>query len=435
MPSHYHWRMPTHTSPAQTLRNLLLSLTCLVALLAGGCTTGGNTRTPAPRDAVLLISIDAFRPDYLDRGITPHLARVVHEGVRAQWMNPSYPSLTFPNHYSIVTGLRPDHHGIVHNTMHDAKLGTFKLGDRASVGDGRWWDEAEPIWVSVEKSGQHSATMFWPGTEAAIEGVRPWQWRPFDAKVTAQARVDMVLDWLSQPASTRPRFVTLYFDQVDHESHGHGPDSPQTDAAIREVDASIGRLLDGLGKTGELDSVDIVIVSDHGMAPVPAGHQIALEDMVDMQQADVVTSGQVVGIAPRDGYSAAVEARTLGAHPQYDCWRKDQLPPRWHYGTNARIPPIICQMHEGWDALPRAALAQRAHAPDRGSHGYDPALPSMHALFLARGPDFKRGVVIAPFDNVDVYPLLARLLGIAPQPNDGDIAPLLPALKDGKPDQ
>src|SRR5690606_25705510 len=359
---------------------------------------------------------------------TPNLSRLAAEGVRAEWMNPSYPSLTFPNHYSIVTGLRPDRHGIVHNRMHDAALGDFSLSDREAVGDGRWWG-GEPIWITAQKAGLRSATMYWPGSEAAIGGVRPTQWRPFDKEVGSDSRVDQVLAWLDAPPGTRPAIVTLYFDVVDSAGHGHGPDSPQAHAALAEVDAALGRLRDGLASRGLLDRVNLVVVSDHGMATVAPGHAVVLEDMVTVAEAKVVSAGQVVGIVPNPGHGETVARRLLGAHERYDCWRKGELPARWHYGTHPRIPPIVCQMHEGWDAVPREYIARRPdHA--RGSHGYDPALPSMRALFVARGPAFRTGARIAAFDNVDVYPLLARLLGIAPAPNDGDIAPLLPALRE-----
>ncbi|HET6783981.1 MAG TPA: alkaline phosphatase family protein, partial [Pseudoxanthomonas sp.] len=176
------------------------------------------------------------------------------------------------------------------------------------------------------------------------------------------------------------------------------------------------------------DRINVIVVSDHGMAAVPTGQAIAVEDMVPVEDAVVVSIGQSVGIAPRAGRVEAAEKRLLGRHNHYQCWRKSELPARWHYGRNARVPPIVCQMDEGWDAIPAASVAKRALAGTRGSHGYDPALASMRATFIAHGPAFRKGVVIAPFDNVDVYPLMARLLDIPARENDGDIAPLLPAL-------
>lgn len=412
------------------MSSCLRLLAALCACLATACATRAPVADPAPvRASVLLVSLDGFRADYLDLGITPNLARLAREGVRAQWMTPSYPSLTFPNHYSIVTGRVPDHHGIVHNTMRDAALGTFKLSDRSAVGDGRWWG-GEPIWVSAEKEGLRTGTLYWPGSEAAIDGVRPGHWRVFseEAALPLDTRVDTVLEWLAGPDPRRLDFATLYFEQVDKAAHDYGPDSPQAHAALRAVDHAIGRLLDGLTRRGALDAVDVVVVSDHGMATVPPGRALAVEDVVSMQEASVVSIGQVIGIVPKPGFEAQVERRLLGRHGQYACWRKDALPPRWRYGAHPRVPPILCQMDEGWDMIPRASLAKRpVHA--RGSHGYDPALPSMRALFVARGPSFRQGVTLAPFANVDVYPLLARLLGVTALPGDGQLAPLLPALR------
>lgn len=409
---------------AWPLAALLLLVCACHALPPPRETAPERTRT------VLLISIDGLRNDALGRGNTPHLDRLAREGVRAAWMNPSYPSLTFPNHYSMVTGLRPDRQGIVHNSMQDPALGRFRTSDSMAVGDARWWG-GEPVWVGVEKSGRRSATLFWPGSEAAVGGVRPSRWLPFDAAMPASERVARVLSWLDAPAAARPVFVTLYFDQVDHASHANGPGSTEARTAIGDVDAAIGRLVEGLSERGRLDATDLVIVSDHGMAEVAPGHAISVEDMATLEEAAVISVGQVILIAPRAGMAARVERKLLGAHANYDCWRKGELPARWRYGTHPRIPPIVCQMHEGWDALARETLAKRPKDATRGSHGYDPALPSMRAVFLARGPSFRQGATIPAFDNVDVYPLLARLTGIRAVPGDGDIAPLLPALREG----
>ncbi|WP_313348706.1 ectonucleotide pyrophosphatase/phosphodiesterase [Stenotrophomonas sp.] len=392
-----------------------------------GLPSAATTVTAASPPKLLLVSIDGLRADMLDRGITPNLSRIVQDGVRARWMTPSYPSLTFPNHYTIVTGLRPNHHGIIHNSMQEEALGRFQLNLRDAVTDPRWWG-GEPIWVGAEKAGVRTATWSWPGSEAAIQGVRPSQWRVYDDTVSLSARVDEVLGWVGQSDADAPRLVTLYMEQVDKAGHHFGPDSPEYAAAIAQVDAAIGRLLDGLKARGLSDRTNLIVVSDHGMATVPDGNTVAVEDMVDPAIARNVSTGQSIGFAPLPGKQNDAEKILLGAHANYDCWTRQTLPARWEYGSNPRIPAIVCQMHEGWNALTRERMAKREPG-DRGSHGYDNALPSMRAVFIARGPSFKQGATLPGFDNVDVYPLMTRLLGIPAAPNDGNPETLLPALR------
>jgi predicted AlkP superfamily pyrophosphatase or phosphodiesterase len=423
--SHAATLMIRRMTPSPRAIAALLSLALLAA-----CTRGVVPSPPQvsaePRVPVVIVSLDGFHPDYLDRGLTPRLNALADEGVRGAGMTPSYPSLTFPNHYTLVTGVRPDTHGIVHNTMRDPVLGDFKSSDEAAASDARWWNGAEPLWVTAERAGLPTATMFWPGSQAAIRGVRPTHWRPYDESIGNDARVDQLVAWLDVSAAQQPRFATLYIEVIDEVGHAFGPRSAEMDVAIARVDASIGRLADALDARGI--RANLLIVSDHGMAEVPRGQFIAAEDMVDTRQADIVTIGQVVGLQPRRGHARAVEAAVLGRHDRYECWKKGELPARWRYGTHARVPAIVCQMDEGWDAIWRADFAKRP-PHSRGSHGYDPALPSMRALFIARGPAFRAGARLPVFDNVDVYPLLARLAGVGPQPHEGTIEPLLPALR------
>lgn len=388
------------------------------ALLLGGCASA-----PVPFHSqlppLLLISVDGLRPQDINQALMPNLSRLAQTGVRAEGMTPSYPSLTFPNHYTLVTGLRPDQHGIVHNSMRDAQLGEFRLSNRQAVEDGRWWG-GEPVWVGAQKAGLRTATMFWPGSEAAINGVRPTRWQKYDATVSATARVDQVTGWLLEDAHTRPAFATLYFDEVDHAEHDSGPGSPEAQAAIRDTDAAIGRLIDAFNARGQLNAINIVLVSDHGFASVPGDHLVALEDMASVEEATAHSVGQVVGFTPNPGFERQAERTLLGRHAHYQCWKKAELPARWHYGANPRVPAIVCQMDEGWDALPRDIIAKRDAPRMRGSHGFDPALPSMRATFIAHGPAFKAGTRLPIIDNVDVYPLLMRLLRLPAAPNDGD---------------
>ena len=304
--------------------------------------------------------------------------------------------------------------------MHDAALGDFRLSLREAVEDARWWG-GKPVWVSAEQAGLRAATMYWPGSEAAIAGVRPSQWQRFDAATSAEWRAATVAGWLLAPAPQRPDFATLYFDKVDHASHQHGPASAEARAERADTDAAIGELLDRLDAAGMLGRINIVVVSDHGFADVPPGQRIAVEDMVGVEQARAHSVGQVVTFTPNAGHERAAEAALLGRHDHYQCWKRESLPAGWHYGSNGRVPPIVCQMDEGWDALPRAVLARGPAPGMRGSHGYDPTLPSMRASFVAHGPAFRPRSRLPVLDNVDVYPLLMRLLGLPPEANDGDL--------------
>lgn len=397
----------------------------LVVLLLSACAAPRTHRLARPTP-VILISIDGFRPDYIDRGDTPTLAALAADGVRAKAMKPAFPTLTFPNHYTLVTGLYPDHHGIVNNRMVDPKTGAaFVYKDPKTIANPSWWG-GEPIWVSVEKQGLHSATMFWPGSDVAIDGVRPSHWRRFDAHFTPDQRVDEVLRWIDLPGAERPVFYTLYFEQVDHAGHGHGPGSPEVDAALREVDAALARLVDGLERRGLFDRVNLVIVSDHGMTATARDHVIYLDDLLrgaglGDDAADVVNYGILAGLDPRNDEDAALEHLLLVPHDHMRCWKKTGVPARLHYGTNPRIPALLCLADDGWVISSHGRMTKNRHF-SLGEHGYDNDDPKMRALFVAHGPAFRHGLVVPEFDNLDVYPLLTRLLDIRPAPNDGDPA-------------
>lgn len=414
--SRYHRRM------ARFQRLLLLALLLFVA----GCATrpAGVSHPP-----LLLISIDALRPSDVDATQMPTLNALADAGVRAAWMTPSYPSKTFPNHYTLVTGLRPDHHGMINNTMYDPELGSFNLQSREAVQDPRWWTGGEPVWITLQHHGGRAATMFWPGSEAAIQGQHPLDWRIYDESVSANARVDQVLAWLDRPERTRPQFITLYFEQVDEAGHKSGPDSAESRAARKEVDDALARLLAGLEQRGLRDGINLVVVSDHGMANI-TGREYIIDYLqahgLGLDAIRITTSGALAGITPKPGQEAAVEAALLGRHPHSTCWRKQEMPAQWHYGSHPRIPPIQCQADLGWLLLDRDN-GRPFHGG--GAHGYAIEEPTMHATFIASGPAFRDHVALPAFDNVDVYPLLMRLLGLQPLPNDGDITPLLPALK------
>ena len=380
----------------------------------------GQAAAARRADAVVLISIDGFRSDYLDRGLTPNLDAISKAGVRAAGMRPSFPSITFPNHYTLVTGKRPDRNGIVSNTMEDRDIPgiKFSLSNREALVDRRWWDQAEPIWVTAEKNNVRTATMFWPGSEAPIHSVRPHDWRIFDESLSAEQRVETVLDWLARPVTDRPKFVTLYLDDVDHAGHDFGPDAKETNVAIAKVDAAIGSLWRALFERKM--NVDVIIVSDHGMAAVSAERTIRIDQIAPAGSYRMVVSGPYAGLEPKEGQTAALASALLNPNPHMQCWPKGKIPARLHYGRNPRVPAFICLAQTGWlisDREPKQGFSG-------GAHGFDPSVPEMRAMFVAAGPDFRQGKKIGEFDNVDVYPLIMKLLKLRPQPNDGSLKTL-----------
>ena len=400
------------------LRGILPIIFAVLAMLASA-----RSGAAADRPPLILVSIDGFRADYLDRGVSPKLSALAAGGVRAERMIPSFPSITFPNHYTLVTGLYPDHHGVVNNTFEDPKLaGVFKMSSKEEA----WWDEATPIWVTAERQGMPTATMFWPGSEVAIHGVRPQHWEPFNAAVSVNERVDKVLGWLDLPKAQRPGFLTLYFDLVDTNGHLFGPDSPQINLAIAKVDGAIGRLTDGLKARGI--TANLIIVADHGMAAVAPERTLVLDDVIDPKAVHIVFDDAVSGIdIPATPEGQAARRALITPHEHMTCWNKADIPARFHYGANPRVPDVICAAEVGWLIETREGLARR-HFPLRGEHGYDNQDPRMGALFIASGPAFKTGLTIKPFANVDVYPLMTRVLGLKPEPNDGRLSEISAAL-------
>jgi predicted AlkP superfamily pyrophosphatase or phosphodiesterase len=375
----------------------------------------GAVTAPA---SLILVSIDGYRADYLDRGHSAALAALASDGVRAKGMRPVYPSLTYPNHYTLVTGLYPDQHGMVNNTMHDPILGSFSPPNRAANTDGRWWDGAEPIWASAQKQGIRTASVFYPGTQAEIRGVRPSYWQLFDSSVPPDARVDQVLTWLDLAPAERPKFISLYFEQVDVAGHLYGPDSLQVNEAIVTVDCAIARLVAGLRLRDSFDATNLIILSDHGMSATSPDRMVLLDQFLNVEHIQLTSSIVNAGIDARPGYEAEVERALLAPHPHLHCWKKRNLPARFHYGRNPRIPAIQCLTRDGW-MVSTAAIEAKRTQPLLGEHGYDNNDPKMRALFVAHGPSFKQHLAVPVFDNVHVYALLSELIGVKPLPNEG----------------
>lgn len=427
--------MPRRAPPRfVTLLALGAGLLALGAGLGACRTAPPPPAAPAPPpavagDLVVLLSIDGFRWDYLDRYDAPHLRALAAAGVRARRLTPSFPSKTFPNHYTLVTGLRPARHGIVANWFYDpaddAKFDMAKI-------ETRWWAGGEPIWITAEKQGVRAVCYFWPGSETELQGRHASRYLPFNKKLTNAQRVDGLLGWLEVPPAERPRLATLYFNTVDDIGHEFGPDAPETAAAVHDADAAVGRLLAGLDRLGLRARTNLLVVSDHGMSPCGPDRVLFFEDLVDTRQVRIESTGPNGGVRPLPGGptpAALVAALRAKAPPQLQVYLREEVPARFHYRDNPRIPPVVLMCADHWNLESKVGWPARRATYSRGSHGWDPETENMGALFVAAGPAFAVGRRLGAVDNVDVYPLLCALLGLTPAPNDGSPRLLRAALR------
>jgi alkaline phosphatase D len=347
-------------------------------------------------------------------------------------MLPSYPSLTFPNHFTIVTGLYPEHHGLVANNFYDpARKARYAISDPSAVTDGTWYSGV-PLWSLAESHGMRAACLLWPGSEAQIAGYRPTWYARFDGKTEAtpeaqQARIDDAAALLRLPAAERPHFIAIYFSEPDHEGHEFGPDAPETRAAELKVDALVGKLKAALDASGL--PIDLVVVSDHGMIKSSDGW-VTLDQLADLKGFE--TDGSLL-YAETEADRVRVYNQLKKASAQFFVYRLKNVPDDLHYNQNPREgDPVV---------IATGPFAIRAHAPDPGKtdhpptigmHGFDPhKLPEMKASFFAAGPDIVEGKTVAPFENVNLYPWLAHMLGLTVPKNDGSLNILSGTLRDG----
>jgi alkaline phosphatase D len=414
---------------------------CLVAVLSAGLCIGmGLAQDPTPvitvpnppntaaqqtKHYVVLVSLDGFRYDYPRRYGAPHLLQLGFKGASApEGMFPAYPSLTFPNHISIITGLYPEHHGIVANSFWDpTREQTYVYTQTQSNSDGSWYS-GTPLWVLAEQQGMRSACLFWPGSEAEIQGKRPSYYLHFDDKVDDEKRVNQIVAWLKLPPELRPHFITLYYSNVDHAGHNYGPDSDEVRAAVHHVDAMVGDLVTKIAPLHL--PVDFVIVADHGMVTLQGG-PVTLSDSADL--GNFHTEGALLYPKPDADVQETYEEFLAHPDPRFKIYRRADLPAYLHFDANPRAgDPVI---------VPTGPFTLRASASDaegtnkhRGGHGFNPrTMPEMKAIFFAEGPDIRSGVQLKPFENVNIYPLIAEILGLTSPAVDGRLEVLRPALK------
>jgi predicted AlkP superfamily pyrophosphatase or phosphodiesterase len=386
-----------------------------------------NTAAQQAKHYVVLVSLDGFRYDYAMKYGAKNLLAMAMRGASApDGMIPSFPSVTFPNHFSIVTGLYPDHHGIIGNTFYDpARKETYSLTNPKTTGDGSWYT-GTPLWILAEQQGMRAACFYWPSSDAEIQGKRPSYYpATYDDKFPDEKRVEQVLAWLQLPPEKRPHFITLYFEKTDDVGHTYGPDAAETGEAVRHVDEMIGKLSDGIAASGL--PVDLIVVADHGMETLQGGWVI-LDKWADLSQFE--TSGS--RLYPKSEADAEKAYQSLlGASDKFNVYRRAQVPAYLHFNSNPREgDPVV---------VPTGPYSIVAHDPNsrggtrmppRGGHGYDPRqMPSMKAIFFAAGPDIRPGVTVASFENVDLYPLIAEILGLHTGPIDGKLRALQGILK------
>jgi predicted AlkP superfamily pyrophosphatase or phosphodiesterase len=395
----------------------------LVALVAGASAQSPSKDRTDFAPTVILLSLDGFRYDYPEKHGAETIAEFSRSGVRAKWMNVAFPTKTFPNHYTVATGLYPANHGIVDNNLF--AFGTvFSMSRREEVENPRWW-LGEPIWVTAESQGVRAASFFFVGSEAPVKGVRPTIWRRYNGGVPPQMRVDTVLSWLDMPETERPRIITFYFSDTDDAGHEFGPDAEETRYSVLNVDSYVKRLTDGIEKRGLKDKVNIIIVSDHGMTAVDYRNVTLLDDHFSLDLAErILWSNEVIHIFPKPGRLDEIHNAVKNLE-KVSCWKKDEIPARLKYSGSDRIAPIVCMSAEGWITTNRQRYSDwMRNIPDperpRGAHGYDPALESMRGFFSAWGPAFKTGLSSEAIENVDIYNLVCRILGLKPAENDGD---------------
>ncbi|OXB00479.1 alkaline phosphatase family protein [Flavobacterium oncorhynchi] len=353
---------------------------------------------------VVLVSMDGFRWDYAKQYKLQNLKQIASEGVHAKSMKPSYPSKTFPNHYSIVTGLYPDHHGIINNVFYDAALNeSFSLSSDAKT-DSRYYG-GNPIWNLAEQQGVKTASFFWPGSD--IDKRNPSYFKKYDSKIPYGARIDTVLKWLQLPEKQRPHLITLYFDEPDHTGHNFGPLSAETKKAVIKMDSIMGALSRRLDQLEIGKKINLIIVSDHGMASISNDKKVAVLDYLKPEWLGYkAVVNPIMSLQAKTGCQDSI-AKVLKKVPHIKFWKSTEVPKRLHYGTNPRIHDFVIEAKKGYSLVSKESQNIKG-----GTHGYDNNEKDMHAIFYAKGPAFKVDKKVKTFQNVSVYPLIAHILGL-----------------------
>lgn len=371
----------------------------------------------------ILISFDGFRWDYPNRGITPTLIRISENGVSAASLQPSFPTKTFPNHYSIVTGLYPQNHGIIANNMYDQYYDEyFSLGDREAVENSRWY-KGEAIWETARKQGIKTASYFWPGSEINIDYRRPDYFHYYDHARPYLERIDGVINWMNLPYPERPKFITLYFDATDTDGHKYGPDSHEINQTIMKLDTLLKNLIDKLQEIHLFDSTNIILVSDHGMSKISSDKIINVDEIIGGLEYKNVEYGPIMFIFPEKDIKDLMYNRLKKNEKYYRVYMKDNLPEHFHLTASHLFSEIFMVAEPGWSLITnKISESYKNKNFNGGDHGYDNYHLDMHGIFIATGPSFKKGYRTGTVKNIDIYPMLCKILNLNPKQNiDGKI--------------
>ncbi|SOD18260.1 ectonucleotide pyrophosphatase/phosphodiesterase [Pedobacter xixiisoli] len=386
-----------------------------------------NDSSQINKPYVIYISADGFRHDYSEKYQAKNLLALREKGVKAISMKPSYPSVTFSNHYTLATGMYPSKHGIVNNSFYDPKKQQIYVKtDPSAIKDSTWYGGL-PIWVLAEQQKMLSAAFYWLGSETAVKGIRPTYWYNFNTKIPMDVRITAVKDWLQLPAEKRPHLINFYFPEVDVAGHYFGSNSKETAAAVKLIDDCIGEMVQ-LTKEVGLD-VNFVFVSDHGMTEADNKNTLDLPSVIDTAKFIVPNGDALIQIYAKDKKDIRPLYKQLKADGKdYDVYLTNKMPKRWHYSAkdnkDGRIGDIILI-----PKLPKI-FNLTGKPTSIGKHGFDNDMPDMQAVFYAWGPAFKEALTIDSFENVHIYPLLAKILGLSyTHQIDGDIRVLAPILK------
>lgn len=379
----------------------------------------------------ILVSFDGFRWDYPTRGITPTFQMISDNGVAALSLQPSFPSKTFPNHYTIVTGLYPQNHGLISNNMYDPVYDEyFSLGNRSAVENSRWY-RGEAIWETARKQGLITASYFWPGSEIDIEYRRPNYFHFYEHKLPYIDRINGIIEWLNLPYSERPRFITVYFDAADTDGHKYGPNSEGINRTIMSLDSLLNSLIIKLTEINLFDSTNIILVSDHGMTEVSAEHVINVDNLLEGFNYKTLDDGPFMFVYPEAKDKSSVYFKLKENEGHYKAYCKDELPKQYHYSDSHLLSDIILIAEPGWSLVNNQTIKSYSGQSNGGSHGYDNFYLDMHGIFYAIGPSFKKGYKTGTVQNIDVYPLLCKILNIKPKQNiDGKLERIQAVLKE-----